>query len=260
MDAPGPLFAPERPAIPRQPRDFALSPPWHMGQSTLKDFQRLPHELQKRIWDLAVFLRNTRPRGGRVDNGPLGIDLPTALDIALVSRECYRRVIGRIYQRVHIEKPSALRELQATLSARPHLGLLIEALYVGPAEQLAERDRFIRTAVDRKSKQRITYFSTSLTNHPLRPDWCCPTHEFKVPGLGEKGRWLVISDAIEVAYRALNVDISRRNYDHAGRDIGNVSAWVRRLPCAISDSRCLALHRTLGVRGITRHRPPSTSF
>lgn len=157
---------------------------------------------------------------------PSAIDLRTTRDVALVSRDCYRAAINLLYRRVKIQRPSELKALQTTLANRPSLGRLIRSLHAGPLEELPEHWWPLRS-VDGSLR-----FASNLVGGDLdarRPSWCCPRHEFEVPcKSAEEPKYLAVSNAIEAAYHALDVDITRSNMNCTKEAIGAVSSRTSR--------------------------------
>lgn len=224
------LVAPQKPFGPTI-HDAPFLPPWDRKLVTLSSWRRLPKELQDRIWTLACTLRPLRSYKA-IDTSQLAIDLRTARNVALASRDCYRAAINLLYRRVKIQRPSELKALQTTLANRPSIGRLIQSLHVGPLEELPEHWWPLR------SFEGSLLFATNLVGGDLdarRPSWCCPRHEFEVPCTkAEETEYRAVSDAIEAAYRALDIDITRPNMNCAKEAIGAVSSLAARTAYAAS--------------------------
>lgn len=234
MDDCKPLPAPVKPRIPLPRED--VERPWTVKQDTLAGFQSLPTELQNRILSLACTLLPYRIYP-ETDFSSSAVDVSTTLSIVLVSRYCYRLAIELLYRRIDIKHPSALQELQRTLSTRPNLGRLIKALHVGSSRELPASWWPIRPCSIRSVK--LTTVLLGGQGDMKRPEWCAPRHDFEVPYTPSdfderyswhKARMEGISNAIEAAAKALNIDLLRPNKDQDALTLESVSTpqlWRR---------------------------------
>lgn len=242
-----PLRAPIRPRIPLPRED--VERPWTVERATLASFQSLPQELQDRIFTLACTLQPYRI-WPETDLSPLAVDVPTTRMVALVSRYCHRLVIKLLYRRVFIKRPNALQRLLRTLSTRPNFGRLVESLHVGPSRELPADWWPIRIGSIHCALELRTALGGGEYDD-RRPGWCEPRHDFEFPYVPRetdyawiKDRMRGISNAIEAAARALDIDLKKVNKTSAGISIGSVRRWLTGTSPDESIELTFAPHRT----------------
>ena len=113
-----------------------------------RGFDALPMEVQMRIVELACHPATTSVASHDPASSEAAalatitssavLDIPTALNLALVSREIYSEVVSILYTNICITRPSSLTRLQQTLAARPALGRIVRSLHLGPLSGSAD--------------------------------------------------------------------------------------------------------------------------
>lgn len=154
--------------------------------ASLKDFWRLPSELQQRILLLAC--RAPAYTDKDFDKrSTLALDLATTRSLALVSRQLYPQIVTLLYSHVKIITVSALRSFQQALSSRPALGRLVKSLHLGPADDLPAR--WWPLLIDPENNgfeldYPRFYIMTSWSegDEGKRPRWCEPHRDWNVRG------------------------------------------------------------------------------
>lgn len=163
----------------------------------------------------------------------LDIDSPTTLSLALVSRSFHSQVDQVLYSHIRITRPSALLHLQRTLVSRPQLGRIMKSLWVGPDDHLKSDWWPLKliTFDGNPFGPADTWISASLTwlrEEQLIPLWV-RTASWPVKGryTPTDCRGLAIHRALIAAQKDLNVDLSRKGYNHGRNQIEEASAaWL----------------------------------
>lgn len=205
-----------------------------------RGFMDLPNELKMRIVEIACHPVATRTANDDASSGsntpaastslpsPSILDIPTALNLALVSREIYSEVISILYTNISITRPSALIRLQHTLAARPALGRIVRSLHVGPSKASSDFWEPMINNFAMRGRGLVNQLFCSLSGpeaEALLPIWCDPDRRWTL----ENGLYpqdcqeAAVFDAIRVAGWALNVNPCDQWHDLAGVEIGIVS-------------------------------------
>lgn len=162
---------------------------------TLEGFATLPHELKKRIIDLACSPSPPSSSAGRAAR-PL-LDIATTQSLAFASRDLYSLVVPILYSSIWITRPSSLASFHLALTSKPALGRLVKSLHVGPSDVSPEWDPllcdegYILSDCSNESemyKPDRYFLITSLQSDEeakLLPAWCARDRQW---ALDEPGR------------------------------------------------------------------------
>lgn len=205
-----------------------------MGPTALASFADLPNELSSRIIGLAC--KNATSGEAAASSSPI-IDVPTLLNLILVSRHLYPILVEKLYRRVRITTISALRSLASALVSRPALGRCIKSLHFGPEDNLPEDWTPIvyEARGEGKESEGVMCLATSLGHQPgdtdRLPRWCLPRQHWPAEGSAtsvktgsfSSCRHQAIVEAIQSAVTTLNVAPGRPHEGASGEDIGRVS-------------------------------------
>lgn len=160
------------------------------------------------------------------------LDVPTIIKLCLVSHHLYRSLIGTLYARVCISRPSALLQLHRTLSSRPALGRLIRTMHVGPLEAAPDSWQPLSHGFAARSQGRPAAPASDLKcgletpeEEALLPIWYKPGRRWRMEdGLNASNcQEEAVYAAIRVAAYALNVNPCDEDHDLEGQHIGAVS-------------------------------------
>lgn len=229
-----------------------------MGPTVLTSFADLPNELSSRIVDLAC--RNATS----AEAAPSALDVPTLLNLTLVSRHLYPILVEKLYCRIRITTISALRSLALALVSRPALGRCIKSLHLGPEDNLPEdwTPIFYEAGGEGQESEGVMCLATSLDHQQgdadRLPRWCLPCQHWPAEGSAASKktdssascRHQAIVEAVQSAVTTLNVAPGRPHEDASGESIGRVR---RRANASMAALRIQADHpcRTLGRLGCT---------
>lgn len=119
-----------RPVSPaEQPTDEATRPAKEPTPVTLERYHLLPAEIQRHIIDLACLAATSAGNDAVVH---FNQDVPTVLNICLVSRAFKAYALPSLYRHISITRPSSLYALHQALQKHPERAALIRSLHVGP--------------------------------------------------------------------------------------------------------------------------------
>lgn len=207
--------------------------------ASMSGFQHLPDELKS-----AILLFACSTTHDREDEGPLCIDVKTALSLMFVSHYFCATVKPLLYRHVKLDKPSKLADFGQTLRLQPDNGALVRSLHIGPLNDLPVGLWPRRFKKRRSSESRyygwdeddyygvyVPFIKTSMNEEALLPCWCKPGREWPC----ESSRELrdcqdrAVADAIKAALEGVNIWLGHpEESDHdyceaAGGGIGQVS-------------------------------------
>lgn len=191
--------------------------------SALPDFTILPQELRAYILELACQL----PAALGKPQALTTLDVPTALNVALASRELHTTAVKMLYAHVRLLDLGAMRKFEHALRSRPSLlPRMVRSLHLGPEDELPEHWWPISFHCS-EHEEPGAHLKTSLWDSEeegkLLPLW------FKRPGRvclerpPQDCQDLALVAAVDAAIRSINVDLSHKRMDAQGRVIGLVS-------------------------------------
>lgn len=209
--APEPAAAGAQPRLP--PSSAAKKP------TTLEGFTTLPHELKKRILDLACSSFPSTSTAGQATRPRL--DLNTTLNLAFSSRGLYTLVVPILYSSVWITRPSSLASLHLALTSKPALGRLVKHLHVGPGQTSPHWNALdcdegcIRSDCSNYSEMFVPdrYLLTSSLQSKeetkLLPRWCKPTRRWALDEPAPSAAAAAVWDALLEAQWEIDIDLQK---------------------------------------------------
>lgn len=201
----------------------------------LDRYHLLPPEIQRHIIDVACLA----PSSAGNDAVHFNQDLPTVLNICIVSRAFKAYAIPSLYRHISITRPSSLHALQQVLQKNPGRAALIRSLHVGPAGGPLPAHWWPLTHAYRPGgglhvdQARLTDHSCEWITTSLRKDQLPSGYEALESwpiGLRKPSgcREAAIHEALVTACASLDVDLERPGLGHYwSYDAGK--AWIPRV-------------------------------